>query len=176
VPSATELKTYDDADAYAVYAALMSRDYHPPAKKLIVEQETVNPIDPRLCLLDDKAFRKEYSEAIEDYYERWKDQYRLARQLKTEIDYSLVARQDLSEFFKKDAGGWDAFYKRYPDSSGIFSVSVVGFNRSKTQAILYVSHTYGYQGAWGSLRALYKLRGNWIPDPNFNIAGCGSSS
>ena len=70
-----------------------------------------------------------------------------------------VSSETIETLFKRD--GWDAFYKRYPGSGGYVIVSAVGFNRGKSQAIVYTGSVCGNLcGRW-SFHLLEKVDGNW---------------
>ena len=48
-------------------------------------------------------------------------------------------------FLNDENNGWNKFYKLYPNSKGIYSFSKIGFNKSKSQALLeFHSHGAGY--------------------------------
>lgn len=44
---------------------------------------------------------------------------------------------EVNEIFSDPNAGWDFFYKKYPDSQGITTLSRVGFNIDKTKALVY---------------------------------------
>jgi len=50
------------------------------------------------------------------------------RSIHSPIDYELVDSTQLNSFFKEKGGYWLAYYKQYPDASGIVTWSRVGFN------------------------------------------------
>ncbi len=63
--------------------------------------------------------------------------------LTTKIDERvvIVPGEELTSIFGGDRPlkySWKAFHKKYPDSNGFFGFSRVGFNGSRTEAILYV--------------------------------------
>jgi hypothetical protein len=50
--------------------------------------------------------------------------------------YTLVPRQELNRLI---GGTWDKFHATYPKSGGIRTFSAVGFNNTKTVAVVYYS-------------------------------------
>jgi hypothetical protein len=60
-------------------------------------------------------------------------------------------------------GNWKKFYKRYPNSGGIFALSAVGFNADKTVAIVYMGHHCGGLCGGGGYHILQKRSGKWEP-------------
>ena len=51
----------------------------------------------------------------------------------------------------RDGGGWEGFYKIYPDSGGIFYVSRAGFNSNTTQALVHVGRQWMGRAGGGEL-------------------------
>ena len=50
-----------------------------------------------------------------------------------------------------DRGGWESFYRTYPESGGIFSLSRVGFNANGTQALMHVGRQWMGRAGSGEL-------------------------
>jgi hypothetical protein len=74
----------------------------------------------------------------------------LAREF-TEIGpYELLSFEE-----NRRLGGWDSFYERFPDAPGYVRFSQVGFDSTRSQALVSMVHTRG--GSWGN-GALYLLR------------------
>lgn len=72
------------------------------------------------------------------------------------VDYVL-----LNEKESQDIKGWDEFYKKYPNSPGIISVSRVGFNKEKNQAVVYVGLQSDYLAGRGVIFLLEKKDNSW---------------
>jgi hypothetical protein len=87
----------------------------------------------------------------------------LQRQFQIEKAYEMVSSDTIAVLFQ--GGGWDDFYKRYPDSGGYITMSAVGFDQEKTRAVVYTgSSCGGLCGGW-SFHLLEKLDGNWKTVP-----------
>lgn len=75
------------------------------------------------------------------------------------VPYFVCGDGELKEIF--GLGGWDEFYRRFPDSNGLVSISRVGFNSQMTQALACV----GIQSHWlmghGSYYLLEKECDEW---------------
>lgn len=56
---------------------------------------------------------------------------------------------------------WDQFYSRYPDSGGYVVFSAVGFNETKTRALVYIAHYCGNLCGGGSHHFMEKVDGRW---------------
>ena len=75
--------------------------------------------------------------------------------------YVLLTDTEQQSFFQPDAGGWDAFYQRYPKAQGIMRLSRVGFNADMTQALVYVGNQSHYLAGAGYYFLLAKKGGTW---------------
>ena len=69
-------------------------------------------------------------------------------------------------FIKKDKekywGGWQEFYKRYPDACGYRTFSRVGFNKKKNRALFYVSIVAGGLAGKGFYVYMEKAKNKWV--------------
>lgn len=73
----------------------------------------------------------------------------------------LLTAAEMHSFFEPSAGGWDAFYARYPESQGIMELSRVGFNAEMTQALVYVGNQSHWLAGAGFYYLLAKEGGTW---------------
>ena len=77
------------------------------------------------------------------------------------FQYVLLTDNEQQAFFQPNAGGWDAFYQRYPNAQGIMRLSRVGFNADMTQALVYVGNQSHYLAGAGVYYLLAKEDGTW---------------
>ncbi|MFH1074463.1 MAG: hypothetical protein V1752_05175 [Candidatus Firestonebacteria bacterium] len=102
---------------------------------------------------------------LSDFVSRNKNIYTFdAKNIKTEKLVKLVSALKLEKAFDGDgtsATGWEAFYKKYPDSTGETLVSRAGFNKTKTEAIVCLFGMRDYLCAEGSLYVFRKEDNNW---------------
>jgi len=135
VPAQNSAAGKYDEDAYEIYSLLVSGDqaYRFANGTLVIQQETVTSekLDDS-CLTPQAA--REFRDAIEDY-RRHNERLLLQRNFNIDKPYELVNTETIGTLIKDC--NWDDFYKRYPDSGGIFMMSAVGFNRQRTLAIVY---------------------------------------
>lgn len=86
--------------------------------------------------------------------------YPLYKSFNLKVNYIFINKQELRDLFKNH-NGWDEFYKKYPDSQGILTLSKVGFNKKLNQSLIY----YGNQSNWlagtGYLVFLTKKNNIW---------------
>ncbi|MEP6502236.1 MAG: hypothetical protein ABJD97_02825 [Betaproteobacteria bacterium] len=60
----------------------------------------------------------------------------------------------------RDRGGWESFYKTYPESGGIFYLSRVGFSSDGTQALVHVGRQWMGRAGGGELLLVAVRDGN----------------
>lgn len=83
------------------------------------------------------------------------------------IDYELVDSAQLNSMFKKNGGGWNAYYKQY--GSGMVTWSRVGFNADGTQALFYESYRCGGLCGTGRYMVMEKTSGGWVIGANIVV-------
>lgn len=86
----------------------------------------------------------------------------LERKFNIKIKYALVSDEEIDALFKEGAGGWEAFHKKFPKSNGILTLSRVGFNAEKTQALVYKGWSCGGLCGGGGYTLLTKKKGVWV--------------
>ena len=113
----------------------------------------------RGALIDDLENEGIPAEVIEDWRKENKSTKLLQRKFDLSYEYSLVTKTELDGY--EVASFFSEFYKRYPDSNGLISVSKIGFNKAKNKALIHVIHSYGALGANYNFIALEKSDGTW---------------
>jgi hypothetical protein len=58
-------------------------------------------------------------------------------------------------------GRWKKLFTAYPDSSGVVSLSKVGFDKTGTQALVYIANVYGEDAGQGTILFLQKIGQQW---------------
>ncbi|HMG32399.1 MAG TPA: hypothetical protein VKM94_00570 [Blastocatellia bacterium] len=149
--------SYEDSDAYEVYAAILPSEWTlrvAHAKRLVFTQET-RPYE--MCLRPAEGEQSLYESAIADYISVNKTKWRLGNHFIIEQPYEIVSRDSLTSL------AWKDFYRKYPESGGWIELSAVGFNPEKTVAVVYVGHHCGNLCAGGHFQVLLKKNGKWAP-------------
>jgi hypothetical protein len=155
-------KPYEVEDAYQIYSLLLPHEesYGFAKGELIIQQETVQKHEALSSCLTVEAANK-FKDAILDFDHLENQSWLLQRKFEIAKPYILVSSATINQLFRQLPGSWDSFYKRYPDSGGYLTVSLVGFNKGKTQAIVYTgSSCGGLCGRWG-FHLLEKVQGKW---------------
>ncbi len=114
----TQLKPYDDAEAYEVYSTLLPSGWPwrvAKAKRLVILSESVSYYT--MCLKPKPESEKIIGQAISEYVKLNQQRWLLQRQFKIEKPYDLVTSDELMAAFGQGSS-WNNFYRQYPDSGG----------------------------------------------------------
>ena len=67
----------------------------------------------------------------------------------SDLNVEFIKRVQEKKLFPLLGEGWKKFYKKYPDSKGIYSFSRASFNETKTKAFVYFEKTvdFGKRGS-----------------------------
>ena len=169
----TPVEVYADAEAYTVYAAALAIDswYWEGSNTILIQRE-IPPREwalraPSEVLQGDAAFARE----MEPVFKAFNEANATPRLLNSEVDlhrtHRLVRSADLEEAFRKGEGeqshdAWQGFREAFPNSAGYLMLSAVGFNPSKTLALVYVEHRCGNRCDGAYYYVLQKLGGVWV--------------
>lgn len=87
------------------------------------------------------------------------------------IKYVVVSKADLSNAFgdKSVTEAWESFHSKYPNSSGIITLSRVGFNKRGNEALVYIKTSCGPMCADGKIAFLIKDKGVWKTKKIFEL-------
>jgi hypothetical protein len=154
-------KIYDTPEAYQIYSLLLPDEEAFGFAKgtLIIQEETVSK-DVKSCFTPEAATK--FHDAVEDYVRVNKKRWLLQGQFQIEKPYEIVNSATIGVSSTDD---WESFYERYPDSGGFIIMSAVGFNKEKTQAVVYTGTSCGVLcGRW-LFHLLEKVDGNWKKVP-----------
>jgi hypothetical protein len=153
-----QAETPVDPESYAVYRALIPNDLTGDGH-IILRRETVTY---SRCFPRGRPLDEEWKPVVEDF----KLQNLQPRTLEAGFDigreYLLVPWKDLQTAFTQLPGGsWWIFFARYPNSGGYIDVSAVGFDSTKTRAMVYVAHHCGQLCGRGAFHLMEKADGQW---------------
>lgn len=169
-------------EEYAVYSALINKDLKDSEgqerrkdageRVLIINEST--SLWEGFVVDESKNFFEELKrssqelqpETVNDLQVKSNDTSKLERKFSIKIKYLLVKDEEIDALFKDDVmGGWEAFHRKYPKSSGFLTLSRVGFNEDKTQALVYKGWSCGGLCGGGSYILLTKKKGVWVVGP-----------
>ena len=175
--SANDLKltAAEENDSYEIYSSLLRTEM--PSQWNItgwaIEQETqtyptfgeMSSIG--MCLQPPKAQEAIYLPLVDDYAAKNKKKLTLERNFDLP-QYALVGPTDVKAIQQRSrvADGFPF------NSSVIFHVSAVGFNRDGTRALVYVGHHCGSLCGGGGYHFLVKKDGRWQVDREYGGMSC----
>ena len=140
---------YNDPDAYQIYSLLLPHEesYGFAERTLMIQETTVAEDVSGACLKSTDA--KRFKGTIAGYNRIYKKNWLLHRQFQIPKSYRLVGAKVISALPDR------------PPAASYVSLSPVGFNLDRTQAIVFVrSSCGGLCGSW-RFHVLEKNQGKW---------------
>jgi len=98
-------------------------------------------------------------ETVNDYEAQNKDKHPLENKFTTSGKVYLLSQAEEETLFPKGGAGWDRFHRKFPNTNQIAYLSNVGFNRDKTEALVYLTHQC--RTCSGQFYLLKKIGGKW---------------
>ncbi|MDT5122012.1 MAG: hypothetical protein QOC96_1494 [Acidobacteriota bacterium] len=173
-PSATEAKAItsaatispDTADDYAVYSTVLAekRYINEHTKQVVIEDETDDEKEISIALNKslNEIIPKAAQSTIADYISKNKEPQHLDNLFKLKVERVLVSASEIKEIFENHhIEGWKIIAERYPDSLGLITLSRIGFNPERTQALVHVGIGCGGSCGEGNFFLLAKESGVW---------------
>jgi hypothetical protein len=166
----TKAKCQLTAEDYSVYAALVEGLGGPEdpeeswnGKQVFVADLTGADRDPQ-SHWGGWGFRSQSKAApshatVLDFQRNAQSSCPLNSELANTKSYRIITKEELEKAFK--GAGWEQFYKQYPEAGGYWIFSRPGYNSSRTEALLDVSHWCGGLCGTGHLYFLVKQNGQW---------------
>jgi hypothetical protein len=156
---ATEPAPYTSVEAYEVYSTILGTAFPSQSTQLVILGETVT--HHFTCPIPDEQSKNIVGPAVDDYVAVNRQRRLLRPNLNLPRPYILISGAELSSLINFVT--WEKFYSKYPQSGGYINLSAVGFNQSKTVAVLSWSLVSGSLGGHGEFRFLKKVDGKWVP-------------
>jgi len=88
--------------------------------------------------------------------------YQLQPDMAIGVSYVLLSQNEKTQLFNQNQDGWQLFYEKYPNASGIATLSRVGFNNALDQALVYAGMQSHWLAGAGYYLLLNKVNGAWI--------------
>ncbi len=163
-----------DPEEYAVFSALLKAQYPAKAPQILVIDDWTpsSEREPNIGFVGGLTPMGAGRPAVQpetaaDFESKGMHSFRLERKFGSDLSYVLVPESDLRDIFHPDANGkvgsqpWRDFYEKYPGAQGIMSLSRVGFNKAKNEALIYVINQWGLVGGSAFYYVLVKRQGVW---------------
>lgn len=149
----------------AVYRAILSGTRY-SGRKIVIDDMSSRGDTMMDQMVETEQVKGASGEAIRDYKRRnaEPESLRYIGAISPRIEF--VSAEDIERIFPANSAvdPWTNFYKRYPGSGGLVSLSVPGFNEDHTEALVYVAHMCGGLCGGGEFVILKKDRGRWVVD------------
>lgn len=168
---------YDSERAAIVSAVIREMYVNDGTRLLVIEHEDPCALaepketpEPEVAQMphqmEDHAFQNLpdlADETIDDFHARFKECHHLANKLDVPVKYVLIGSKDLEPLFPEGSvdRGWNRFYVKYTNSSGVIQFSNPGFNRDYTQSIVSTGRWCGGNCGSGYFLLLTKDGGVW---------------
>lgn len=162
------------ADEYGVYSALFTtKGYDRQEAQMVIRDMTAidelfpehhfDPKDPEPSIQYLRKFLPELaSETALDFFTKNQTSWTLKREFKLKAEVILVDSYEIDRMFNRDLEeGWKLFHTKYRSASSIDTLSRVGFNKEKTQAIIYYGYVCGPLCGQGQYILLMKTDNKW---------------
>jgi hypothetical protein len=149
-PNLEDIEVQEDKEIgdeeYQIYSVTL-RDMHPTNLKIYAVREQTRIcqgswMDKPVVWLFEEAKLEVDTILIQDFVAKSQKQYTLSNTFCRPESVILISDNELTELQGKIRGS-TKFRERYPDASGIFAFSRVGFNAKRTYSLVYFSTNEG---------------------------------
>jgi hypothetical protein len=149
-----------ELEEYAVYSAVITQMYV-PTKVIVLRNEVAvvgsdTPFRPLLNRLTSLS-----RATMNDYDAKNKAPHPLRPLFTLPNPYVLIGQEEIDAVYQDQGAGWKRFAEKYPGAPGIITVSRVGFNAQRTQALLLLGQGCGTRCGRGLYVLLVKKHGTW---------------
>ena len=175
---------WHDSEDFRVYDIVISENFLRSDTKRVVISIDTTPYTKSSQDISNYDIPKEISdETALDFYENNKSSYEFTHNFNLPVEVNLFTKMQEDFIFKQNDGnrtlwriekdkngkeelwyivGADFFFQsKFPNSSGLISFSRIGFNKERTEALLYAAEYDNVLGAEGAFYLLKKINGLW---------------
>ncbi len=184
---------YTDQDAYAVYSAVLPHLWpwtQLDAQNFVILNETKGH---RICAAStagqsnlhggnnpgndahSMGNSRSLNSAIANYKQMNQQPWILQHKLHISRSYTFIGRGELEGIARQEIGAWGLFFEHHEDSGGWIQFSAVGFNASRTTAVVYAAYQCGRNCGGGAFYVLKKKGNQWKMSNGLPNA-CGDDS
>jgi len=152
-----------ELDEYLIYSTLIDTWYSKDTTKEVLIRDHTSiyqigkPIEIELAYLKEQM-PSLGNKIINDFKSKNLRSYSLASFINQRAKYSIISQKEIDYIFNHNPH-WDMYYDRYPNSGGILTLSRVGFNRQRNQAILHVANQWNRSTGAGICVLLTQQKG-----------------
>ena len=155
------------SEEYDVYSTLVNKLFIESKTKIVVIRNKTIDFSSELVINYpdltgvEKSFPPLLHEVVLNFKSRNKERQSIERLFKLEKDYTLID-DGLAANVLKDMKKFDVFLKEYPNSTGIISLSRVGFSSTSNQSLVYAIQWCGDTCSQGRYFILAKVNSKWV--------------
>ncbi|GEM_PF-2613227 len=102
------------------------------------------------------------SVTLKDFKQRNSAPLKITNPLFYTSRYRLISDKDLKRFQQGEAFRWKYFYNEYSGAPGITEISMIGYNTSKTMALVYMGNHSGQNLGDGNYYVMNKIQQRWV--------------
>lgn len=165
--TALTINEYDfELDEYLIYSTVIDEWYSSDESKEVSIRDHTSiyqigrPIEVELDYIKQQMLILE-DEIINDFKAKNLRSYSLESFINQRAEYTIITQKEIDYIFDHNPH-WDSYYNRYPKSGGILTLSRVGFNRQRTQALLHAANQWNRStGAGVYLLVVKQKDGSW---------------
>jgi hypothetical protein len=164
IPTATNQAiptTTREEDEEAIYRYILN-EYSPSDNLIVIKEyaEDSHFSDRTLDVLfipDERVLQ----ETMDDFIVQNKIPSPFAANMELGKEYVVLTKVEMDAIWNGEQDGWEVFRKKHPDSYGIMNLSQIGFNKTRTQALVYYGEQVGQGMGSGSGCLFEKENGSW---------------
>lgn len=151
-----------DPEEYVIYSNILDEtDYIDNKTRLAVIKDHTSH-SSFIDLTDLKSSINYLSQdTINDYQSKNTETSSLKGLLNLKVKYLLISKGDVDRIFHKGPASWELFYKKYRGAKGLITLSRVGFDSDKTQALVHVVISCDWTCGNGQFIFLKKDANKW---------------
>jgi hypothetical protein len=163
------------AREYEVYSSALPVLY-PSTKQFVIEEQSSAYLYDLVYLSSMVKIGNHFKKSMPEVTPVMISGYRSANDQRSNFsygfkiqNYTLVRSEEMDQLFKMNGGHWERFFKRYPASNGLITLSRVGFNEDATRAIFYMGMGCGNDCGEGSFVYMVKEGDSWRVDRKLRV-------
>lgn len=171
--STSEPMKVQEAVEYEIWSAVLARKYGDGTFQRLVARDRTEILMPEPIAKRWQNSEHD-TEAFADLKAKNKTQYALENKFSVKLPCILINSEEESkvlhsapisradkDYVEKVRSSWHQFYEEYPGAQGILTISRVGFNSDKSEAMVYIANNASLMLGSGELFFLTRKNGPW---------------
>jgi len=136
-------------------------------EKLSIELVTMAEmeLDPKydLIIKEAESQDRKLADTVKDFYRKNTGTNTVKDIGTLTVNHVIIEEEKMDELFGTNGkNGWTEFYKLYPNSRGIITLSRPGFSKDSTLAVIYMGEQSNFKAGYGRIYVLKKHDGKWV--------------